>query len=292
MAQDLQDAGAGVMLAEALAQVPGYRAADPAVETRHLPGGSVNRSYQVTTGAGRFVLRLSAGSDAWLTSDRSVERLMQRIAASAGLAPRIVAADAADRWLITEYVEGRLWTEVQFSDPASIAMLGAALQRLHALPTPEQGHFPLLQILREYVRRLEGGAGELAGYLEPARSAWRASGADGRPAAILHHDLNAANIIQQPAGVVLIDWECAACGDPLQDVACILSYYEAARRHSRLLLEAIGLTGVTPSQLQAAVWLFDLHTYLWYRERRTRLTASGAEMEAEQRLATRLTRRA
>ena len=89
---------------------------------------------------------------------------------------------------------------------------------------------------------------------------------------------------------MLIDWECAAVADPLLDIACILSYHDFAWAHAPLVLRHAGLADVTSRQLAAAVWLFDLHTYLWYRERRARIGATEAELEAERRLSVRLPR--
>ena len=67
-----------------------------------------------------------------------------------------------------------------------------------------------------------------------AAAAWRISGAADRPLAILHHDLHASNLIDSGRGLMLIDWECAAVADPLLDIACILSYHEAARAYASL----------------------------------------------------------
>ena len=95
MVEDLPDDSRTreLKLAEALSHVPGYIPGDASIEVIRLSGGSVNRSYSVLTPAGRFVLRLSHGPDAWLTSDRSAERELHRIASKALIAPRIVAAD-------------------------------------------------------------------------------------------------------------------------------------------------------------------------------------------------------
>lgn len=290
MVEDLSDPLAReLMLAEALAHVPGY---SPSIETSELSGGSVNRSYEVSTPVGRFVLRLSRGPDAWLTSDRSVERELHRIAAEAGIAPRVVHAN--DRWLITEYAAGRLWTEPDFANPQRLAVLGDALRRLHELPAPECGRFDLLGALEGYAQRVgnqvRDGADNVPRYLSSAAGAWRTSGAAERPSAILHHDLHGSNIIESGRGLVLIDWECAAVADPLLDIACILSYHESARPYASLLLQHSGLEEVTPRQLAASIWLFDLHTYLWYRERRMRLSPTDAELEAENHLSMRLPR--
>jgi len=142
------------MLAEALSHVPGYTPGDPSIEVTRLSGGSVNRSYSVLTPVGRFVLRLSQGPDAWLTSDRSVERELQRIAARALIAPRIIAADGNDWWMVTEYVTGRLWMEPDFANPERLARLGGTLRRLHQLPLPEIGRFDLLKALAGYAERV------------------------------------------------------------------------------------------------------------------------------------------
>jgi thiamine kinase len=294
MVEDLSDPHTReLILGEALAQVPGYRCDDPGIETVRLHGGNVNYTYSVVTPAGRFVLRLSKGPDAWLTSDRSVELQLHGIAAAANIAPRIVHADSRDRWLITEYIAGRLWTKADFANPHCMTRLGKTLRRLHALPPPDVGRFDLLGALTAYVRRIaekgESGA-ELMRHLDRAALAIKVSGAEDRPRAILHHDLHASNLIENLRGLMLIDWECAAVGDPLWDVACILSYYDAARPHAPLLLEQSGLQHVTKGQLLAAVWLFDLHTYLWYRERGKRLSATEAELEAERHLSARLSR--
>jgi aminoglycoside phosphotransferase (APT) family kinase protein len=291
MVEDLPNSRAcELMLSEALAHVPGFRPGDPAIEMARLPGGSVNRSYGVLTPAGRFVVRLSQGIDAWLAPDRSVERELHGIAAAAGFAPRIVHADDRDRWLITEYAMGRLWTEADFTSPERLIRLADTLRSLHELPVPARGRFDLLAALNGYVHRItaHGGTSGAVAYLEEAAEAWRICGAAERPPVILHHDLNAANIIENARGLLLIDWECAAVSDPLLDVACIFSYYASAWPHADLLLKHSGLEEITPRQLAAAVWLFDLHTCLWYRERRLRLLPTDAELEAEQRLSARL----
>jgi aminoglycoside phosphotransferase (APT) family kinase protein len=287
MVEDLPDSSTRELkLAEAFSHVPGYIPGDPSIETVRLSGGSVNRSYSVVTPAGRFVLRLSRGPDAWLTTDRSVERELHRIAARALIAPRIVAADPEDWWMVTEYVTGRLWMEPDFANPQRLARLGDTLRRLHELPPPDIGRFDLLQAMSRYAERV----GAEAAYLDWAAAAWRVSGADERPLAILHHDLHGSNLIETTHRLVLIDWECAAVSDPLLDVACILSYHESARPHASRLLRHSGLEDITSRQLAAAVWLFDLHTYLWYRERRLRRSATEAERDAEEQLAERLPR--
>jgi aminoglycoside phosphotransferase (APT) family kinase protein len=138
------------------------------------------------------------------------------------------------------------------------------------------------------VERIGDEGGHLAHYLASAAAAWQVCGAAERPLALLHHDLHASNLIEGERGLTLIDWECAAVSDPLLDVACVLSYHESARPYGSLLLGHSGLGDVTSRQLAASVWLFDLHTYLWYADRRLRIAPTGTEIEAERLLSVRL----
>lgn len=290
MAQDLPDTGSRELsLAGALEHVPGFAAGDAVTR---MPGGSLNRTYAVSTQAGEFVVRLTPATDAWLTTDRSVERALQAAAAQAGLAPRLLCADANDRWSICELVAGDPWTARELADPECLGRLGDVLRRLHELPPPDCGRFDLPSALAAYEDRLALASDPnlplIHAWVQHAAEAWLASGAARRPATVVHHDLNAANIIAGPGGLVLIDWECAAVCDPLLDVACVLSYYDSALEHADRLLEHSGLATVERIQWQAAVWLFDLHTLLWYWERRYRIAPTAAEEQAAARLAARV----
>ena len=289
MAEDLSTPGSGDLdLAQALAHVPGFTPAEAQISL--LPGGSLNRSYLVGTAAGRFVVRCSPEPDAWLAADRSVERALHTLAAAAGLAPRIVHAGPGDRWLITDFVEGISWSDANFARRECLATLGDTLRALHAIPPPAEGRFDLLEALGQYVQRIEeaseAGEPRARESLEEATVAWQLSGAQERKVAVLHHDLHGSNLIERcPGGLLLIDWECAVVNDPLLDVACVLSYFPSARAHADVLLDRAGLGRVTERQLAASLWLFDLHTWLWYRERRMRRIPTAPELAAEARLA-------
>lgn len=289
MAENLPaPASRDLALAQALAHIPGFASAEAKITP--LQGGSLNRSYLVGTAAGRFVVRCSTQPDAWLASDRSVERALHAVAAAAGLAPRIVHAGPCDRWLITEFVAGVPWSDAHFLRRECLEVLGDTLRALHAIPPPMEGRFDLLEALGRYVQRLEEAPDPEEVHaresLEQARVAWQLSGAAERAVAVLHHDLHGSNLIESHAGqLLLVDWECAVVNDPLLDIACVLSYFPPARAHADVLLDRAGLRGVTERQLAASVWLFDLHTWLWYRERRMRLVPTAAELGAEARLA-------
>lgn len=272
---------------EVLARVPG--AAGGPLEISLLRGGLTNRSFLVGTARGRYVVRLGAGADALLAIDRRTEAAAQRVAALLGIAPRVIDADEATGLLITEYQPGRVWSDADYALPGQIDRLGAQLARLHALEAGAPAGLAILDPLataRGYVERITahapGERGELARLLEQGALVQQATAAGARSATLVHCDLHGSNLIEGDR-LWLIDWEYAALADPLQDVASVLAYYPHAGRHSGRLLGALGLAGVTPRELLAAVWMFQLLVFLWYRARRVAVASTPADFAAERR---------
>jgi len=282
--------GGGRMIApgdDVLARVPG--AADGPFEVAALRGGLTNRSFLVGTALGRFVVRLGTGADALLGIDRHTEAAAQRLAATVAVAPRVIDADESSGLLITEYVAGRAWGQSDFATPGQIDRLGSQLARLHALDAHASANLPArdpLAAAHGYVARIvqeaPGERAALTRLLGQAADAHLASGAGARPATLVHSDLHGSNIVDGE-GLWLIDWEYAALADPLQDVASVLAYHPDAAAHAGRLLDAVGLGDVTRRDLLAAVWMFQLLVFLWYRVRRLAVAPTSADLAAERR---------
>jgi aminoglycoside phosphotransferase (APT) family kinase protein len=93
-----------------LRQVPGCEEGEPPYSQELIGGGGVNRSYLVRTRRGRFVVRLNDNSISDPGLDRDRELALHSAAASAGIAPPVIHAAPDRSSLITEFVDGRLWT--------------------------------------------------------------------------------------------------------------------------------------------------------------------------------------
>ena len=281
---------------DVLSRVPGADTAVP-LQVESLTGGLTNRSFRVTTSQGRYVVRLGTAYDSLLAIDRRAETMAQRLAADAGVAPRVIDADIASGLLITEYAPGRSWTATDFTDPRQIDRLGAqlaSLQAIDARAAPGLARLDPTVLARGYVRRIVAAAPEEQRHLEPmlteAQRRWRDSGASARSPVLTHSDLHGSNLVDGGTRLWLIDWEYAALADPLHDVACVLAYHPEAVPHLPRLLAALGLERITtPAVLDAAIWLFQLLVFLWYRARRVAVAASAAEQAAEERAARALT---
>lgn len=275
------------MISEGLLQhVPGCENGDTPYSQELIGGGRVNRSFLVRTRRGRFVVRLNQSTALDPGLDREREIVVQTAAANAGIAPQIIYASPDRDCLITEYLEGRLWTPHYFTRMRDLRAIGARLKALHAVPPPPVARFDPMESARRYARVImqadPGDAGRLENLLECGDEALARSGSRERAPCIAHSDLHHANVLTADR-IYFIDWEFAHLGDPLWDLACILSYYPRAAAHGGLLLEASGLAeqGATPRQLAELARVFSLLTYLWYRSRRTVRTVPSADLQLE-----------
>lgn len=269
-----------------LRQVPGCEEGEPPYSQELIGGGRVNRSYLVRTRRGRFVVRLNDNSTSDPGLDRDRELALHSAAASAGIAPPVIHAAPDRSSLITEFVDGRVWTPHYFSRMRDLRSLGQRLRALHAVAPPPLVRYDPMVTARRYAETVlrhegdeDGRIGMLlangAGHL--ARSGWGK-----RPPSIVHGDLHHGNVLTADR-VYFIDWEYAQVADPLHDLACILAYYPRAAPHGGLLLEATGLdaTGATPEMLADLTEVFVLVTYLWYRARRVARTVPATELQLE-----------
>jgi aminoglycoside phosphotransferase (APT) family kinase protein len=147
------------------------------------------------------------------------EHRAMSLANELGLAPKPVAfVERPDLTvLIYDYVEGEMWSD-------GIADVAQMLKRLRkadptgfrAVPmTPED-------ILAEGEAFLPKIAPEIRARLAASRP--KPIAIDTVPRSFLHTDVGPGNIIVTPQGrLVVIDWQCPAAGDAVQDVVAFLS---------------------------------------------------------------------
>jgi aminoglycoside phosphotransferase (APT) family kinase protein len=253
---------------DALAQVPGSAMASD-ITAQHLAGGTTNATFRVETGQGVFVIRLHEPYSVDLGIDRRREAVLHAAAAAAGLTSRIVAADPHGRYLVTEFLHGAPWQIRDLEDESCLRQLARTLAELHALPAPAVAPLDVPQLLQRHVAQIcaqdAGAADALAPQLARAQDILARQADAGRPACIVHGDLSHANVI----GFVpprLVDWEYAAVGDPLTDLACLVAYYPQLLPYGSMLLSCCGMIGsVGLPALQDLAWVYALLSTLWNR---------------------------
>ena len=214
-------------LEAAQAHVPGCGPGGVPPRLQALAGGLSNRAFRVTGAAGDFVLRLGLPAERArrLGVDRTAEIAAQRAAASVGIAPELVFADASQGILVMEFVHGVAPPAAGRCDAAWQADLLRLFRVLRAIPVPAD--VPLVSLparLLELHARLRAcdpaAALALAGAVADGLDGWRAAGVGHGAPCLVHSDPKPANILRRADGrVVLLDWEYAHAGDPLEDPA-------------------------------------------------------------------------
>ena len=224
--------------------MPGCEDGDAPYSQELIGGGKVNRSFLVRTRRGRFVVRLNENATSDPGLDRARELALHTAAANAGIAPQVVYADPDHSCLITDYVDGRLWTPHYFTRMRDLRSLGQRLRVLQAVPPPPVARFDphgrRATLCRHRSSRSDPDeAGRIQFLLASGAEAMARAGSSQRAPSIVHSDLHHGNVLTADR-VYFIDWEYAQVGDPLLDLACVMTYYPRAMAHGALLLEAVG----------------------------------------------------
>jgi aminoglycoside phosphotransferase (APT) family kinase protein len=269
-----------------LQHVPGCEDGEAPYSQELIGGGKVNRSFLVRTRRGRFVLRLNENATSDPGLDRARELTLHTAAANAGIAPQVVYADPSHFCLITDYLDGRLWTPHYFTRMRDLRSLGQRLRVLQSVPPPSVPRFDPMASARRYADTIIGSEpdekGRIQFLLANGVEAMTRAASSQRAPSVVHCDLHHGNVLTADR-VYFIDWEYAQVGDPLLDLACVMTYYPRAMAHGALLLEASGLAdaGATPAMLGELTNVFTLLTYLWYRARRVARAVPATDLQVE-----------
>lgn len=177
-----------------------------------LPGGRTNLVWRV----GAVVVKLyrREAASPLFPNDPAAEVLMLDHLSATGLAPRLVCHGHASGqdYVVYSHADGRAWSE-------GAEDAGRLLARVHARMAPPG------------LRMAPVGSGAI---LAQTRLILAQAGQQmqvppdpglGPPSrlALIHGDAVAGNLIRGEAGLTLIDWQCPAMGDPVDDLAAFLS---------------------------------------------------------------------
>jgi len=205
-----------------------------------LAGGLTNVNFRVEDGAGTYVVR-AGDDDPYLGIDRAHELACARLGAELGVAPEVVFAERP--WSVARFVPGRTLDPPALADHGRLRRTARLLRTVHGARARVTGHlrwFSPFLVARTYL--------ELA-----ARNGWRmpfdaasvratVDDLEARVAPFVptfcHNDLMPGNLIEQGERLWLIDWEYAAMGNPLFDLAGVVSNAELDAAATAALVDA------------------------------------------------------
>ena len=240
-----------------------------------LDGGVNRRSYVVSAGGKRWMLRLPAPGVTPLL-DVATEADAMRAAADAALAPSVVAIDPASGVLLTEFrADARAWAPADARLQSNIPRAAMLLRHLHLLPV----HVPVFvaeSVARSYLYELAARTHDSAASLPASAGDWAeellalTADFDARPASrvFCHNDLVAANVLDDGATLALVDFEYAVRAAPILDLAGLAAMNDYGDGECRELLAAYaGATArlIPMGELAQTVRMVRLMSYFWAR---------------------------
>ncbi len=150
---------------------------------------------------------------------RKEHRLLQRLTELGLPVARPLYLDQANRFLVTEFVSGTTQVEPAVL-PSAIEQMADLLVRIHALDVDDLVDDAGLAPLEDPIERLRTcmPSGPAGNALTPALDEVRVHQ---NPPVLMHGDYWPGNLLWAHGQIAaLIDWEDAALGDPLADLAC------------------------------------------------------------------------
>jgi len=242
---------------ESIAEIRGAR------PVRALQGGAASDHWLLDRDGQRLVLRIDRPLASALGLARQAEIDILRLVGEAGIGPRPVWSDPAHGILVSTWLPGSSWSVNDVRDPGHLRQLAKTLQILHQLPVRAREFDPVSAAQRYAVDPADERAFALS---EQAIALASELDSDTATKVLCHNDLVHSNIIGlQP--VPLIDWEYAAMGDPLFDLAIVIRHHELPEALAEVFLNAYSADSnpVDRMLLDRFCRLYDLMAALWYQ---------------------------
>jgi hypothetical protein len=201
-------------------------------------GASGAFPFRVEIGGRSYLVRVE-GAASPLRNPHQYDSM--RIAAQAGIAPKIYHIDESARVAIMDFIEERSLSAFPGGPPALAHAIGEMLRRVQTTPL-----FPGFVQYPEIVSRLWAwvcrtglfAPGMLDTYTERLASIRQAYSRHPVNPVSSHNDFVRRNVLFDGERLWLIDWESAYHNDPLVDVAIALDSFAASRELESVLLNA------------------------------------------------------
>ena len=184
--------------------------AEPEVVSE-LFGGRTNKTFLVSSGDFRAVIRINSPDAVKLGIDRQREKRILQLLQPTGLVPKVLFIH--DEFLVSEFIEGNSLTDKSLKNSHIMESLSEALAVVQSIQMPDASPLNYLDYCRQYLNQLsEVTVSALV--VKQIEEAARAVDGEAWDPVICHHDMVPENIIVNDRGLFIIDWEYAALGHP------------------------------------------------------------------------------
>jgi aminoglycoside phosphotransferase (APT) family kinase protein len=192
--------------------------------TRVAAGMSGAGVYRVEAAGQAYVLKVVAETEPIERWRRRVH--IQRLAADAGVAPRVVHVDEARRAVVSVFAGGTSFPAL-YGDPRTRAdmleLLGRTVRRVHEIPLPPDADALEPRTFLGTIWSALAPGFAVPGFVADAVARMLAEEAPAceRPAVLSHNDANPTNIVYDGEHLLFVDWDTAGPNDPFYDLAAI-----------------------------------------------------------------------
>ena len=204
-----------------------------------------NAIYRVVTDRGVYAVRFVTRNE----GDRVVEYRIASVAASLGIAPRMIAFDPQKSVMVSAWIAGEHREQLRRDD---LLVLAKTLRTLHGYDT-QDAHFPMVpieEIVHPDCPEIVTALSVVARY--PIDRA------------LCHHDLTPRNILWTADSAWLIDFEFAGMGDRYFDLAAVCVEFDLSREFESYWMEVYwGSVGYAPDKLHAYQTLYRAVQRQW-----------------------------
>lgn len=215
-----------------------------------MGGASAAEKFRITIHGKDYLLRIEGPSDGF--RDPARQYLCMRTAAEAGVAPRLLHADAVNAIVITDFIHATPIAE-DVPNTQTLAAIAQAVRTLHTAPLFPR-RMPYLDIVDALIGEFRRSSIAAGSDVEEPLVLYRKLAAiyprNDPELVSSHNDLNPSNILFRDGRPWIVDWEAAFAADRYADIAAIANFFAVTDAEEEFVLEAY--LGSPPDDYQRA----------------------------------------
>ena len=214
-----------------------------------ISGGLTNANYKVTIGNTTYFMRLSCGQNDILQSSLEREWLCTSSISSANIAPKPLLYVPGEGVIISEFIE-RQQGDVDLNDKETLQRFITIVKKLHQLDVKFPSQFCPFESIQLYTDNAIAAGADIPSDLAQTVLPWVKQLKQTLVLSPIkvpcHLDLHHGNLLNDGENLWILDWEYAAMGDPLFDIAVTSAAENFSDEQMQYLLEIY--LDRTPSQ--------------------------------------------
>lgn len=203
---------------------------EEAIEQGHLealPGGATNQNFILTHSGEQFFFRVGSPDSEVLGCGIAFEKQAMQAVSPLNIAPKPLYFSEKNRFMITEFIQQAKDHQVDIAEPRVMLETAKMLKKLHHSKLEFTRTFSPYETIDQLLESLHSNYGampnEFYNLAIPAIGKIAEAYSADTDLVPCHFDVSHRNLLFDGNRHWLVDWEFAAMGDPLLDIASVAS---------------------------------------------------------------------